>query len=115
MTEVSSTTPPPAKVRRPFGFSVEVSDGTLWVDVLGDAVLSFKPGWFLTIGSLNITSGREEDRLEKMWVSVGREVGRREAEEEGQRALEACEERFTKWPGTGFPPATANADEVASA
>jgi hypothetical protein len=99
------------KAPRPFGFSVEISDGTLWIDWCGAAVLSFRPRWFLTIGSLNITSGREEDRLQQMWTKVGLEVGRREAEEEGQRALEACEERFTKWPGTGFPPASATADE----
>lgn len=101
------------KTRRPFGFSVEISDRTLWVDWCGAAVLSFRPGWFLTIGTFNVISSQEEERLEQMWVGVGREVGRREAEEKGQRALEACEERFTKWPGTGFPPAAT--DEAVSA
>lgn len=73
--------PKAPKARRPFGFSVEVSDGTLWVDWRGGAVLSFRPGWFLTVGTLNVISGREEDRLQEMWTKDGLEVGRRQAEE----------------------------------
>lgn len=76
--------PAAPKLRRRFSFSFEISDGTLEVDWCGAAVLSFKPGWFLTLGTLtrtvNIISGREEERLQQQWTNVGLDVGRREAD-----------------------------------
>lgn len=70
----------PIRRRRPWGFSIEVRGGALFVDWRDYSIVSFRPGWFLTVGRLNIISNREEDRLEQMWTETGREGERLRAE-----------------------------------
>ena len=74
-------TQPEAPKRRRFGLTVEVVDDELFIETAaGDTVLAFRPGWYLQIGRITINAPREADRIERMWSDVGREVGRREAE-----------------------------------
>lgn len=69
------------KGKRPFGFAIEIAhNGALFVDWRGDSVLTLKVGrgWFVSTNHFTINSIAEESRLEEMWTSTGKDVGRRQ-------------------------------------
>lgn len=113
---VKVTQPKPPRAKRSFKFSIDIDNGALFVDIADRAILAFKPGRYLALGdNWELLSSAEAEEREERFTKVGKMIGREEAEGKAdarvQQALEACEERFTKWPGTGFPPASATVDE----
>ncbi|MEU0312500.1 hypothetical protein [Nocardioides sp. NPDC006273] len=75
--------PEPPKAKRPFGFTFEIDKGRLFIDWRGEHLLAFRPGRYLSIGdNWELLSSAEAEWREEQATDVGREVGRREAEEE---------------------------------
>lgn len=78
-----SIKPAPTRAKRPFSFTFEIDKGRLFVDWRDNSLLAFKPGRYLSIGSnWELLSAAEAEEREERATEVGREVGRRLAEEE---------------------------------
>lgn len=78
--------PKPTKIKRPLKLEISIEHGSLVVETGRGHVLSFCPGRYLAIGdSWELVSAAESDDREQQASEVGREVGRRNAEEAHKR------------------------------
>ena len=65
-------------------FELVAENGTLFVDINGNSLVTFRPGAYLQIGSIEIVGSDETARREEWASSMGRMIGRELAEQEAR-------------------------------
>lgn len=84
--QVTKPKPPKTKDRR-FEFSATIENGHLFVEFNDSTLLTFRPGKFLELGTLAITSMREIADREDAEFYRGLDAGRKNAERETEESV----------------------------